>query len=154
MSENFIATIKLAEGQVGFYDPLSRIHLTIGNPIAYVHSGTNCAQLRRSVKSGRIRLLDGTLGAEVAPFKVVKVGNKYKLASNKEEEMKPIVADAVVAPAVQEIAPEPVVEQAPEPVVEEKVEEPAVETVSEEESVKEEAPKKKASKKKSKKAEE
>lgn len=152
-----IATIKLAEGQVGFYDPLSRIHLSISNPIAHVISGTNCAQLRRSVKSGRIRILEGTLGGDVPPFKVVKTGNKIKLVSNVAEEMKPVVAEPVaenkpVMPEVKEIKEE-VKEAAPEPVIEQVVAEPVEELPKEAVEVEEAKPEtsKKKSKKKSKK---
>ena len=98
MEKEIIATIHLAPGRVGFYDPLSRIHLTLSHPEAYVYSGTNCASLRRNVKSGIIRILEGTLGEDVPPLKIVKVNGKYHLASNVEEEMKPVVkkADAPV----------------------------------------------------------
>ena len=91
MEKEIIATIHLAPGRVGFYDPLSRIHLTLSHPETYVYSGTNCASLRRNVKSGVIRILEGTLGEDVPPLKVVKVNGKYHLASNAEEEMKPVV---------------------------------------------------------------
>ena len=50
-----IAVIRLAPGQVGYYDELSRIHLTIGNPERAIYAGTNCSQLRKSVKSGEIK---------------------------------------------------------------------------------------------------
>ena len=39
-----IAVIRLAPGQVGYYDELSRIHLTIGNPERAIYAGTNCSQ--------------------------------------------------------------------------------------------------------------
>jgi len=59
---DIIATIKLALGEVGFYDPLSGIHLSIGNPIAYVRAGVNTSQLQSSVRSGRLILVEGSLG--------------------------------------------------------------------------------------------
>ena len=131
---NIIATIALAPGRVGFFDPLSSIHLTLGNPTAHVYSGTNCANLRRNVKCGILRLLDGTLGAEVPPFKIVEVNGQLKLASNAAAEMKPVYAE--------EKADEKVPEK-----VEEQVEEPK--------EVKKAAPKRKAApKKKAAKAEE
>lgn len=146
MSAKVIATIKLAPGQVGFYDPLSRIHLTLGNPVATVYSGTNCAALRRNVKAGIIRILEGTLGNDVAPFKIVKVGDKYKLASNSAEENKPVYAEDVVPKEeaeIQEQAPAASVEIKPviTPEVKEEVvaEGPLEETVVEEVAVAEEA---------------
>lgn len=146
MSAKVIATIKLAPGQVGFYDPLSRIHLTLGNPTATVYSGTNCATLRRNVKAGIIRILDGTLGNDVAPFKIVKVGDKYKLASNSVEENKPVYAEDIAPEKeaeVQEQAPAAGIEIKPviTPEVKEEVaaEEPLEETVAEEVTAVEEA---------------
>ena len=59
---DIIATIKLALGEVGFYDPLSGIHLSIGNPIAYVRAGVNTSRLQSSVRSGRLVLVEGSLG--------------------------------------------------------------------------------------------
>ena len=59
---DIIATIKLALGEVGFYDPLSGIHLSIGNPVAYVRAGVNTSQLQSSVRSGRLVLVEGSLG--------------------------------------------------------------------------------------------
>lgn len=86
-----IAEIALMPGQGGYWDPLSRIHLTAGNPHTIVYGGTNCAQLRRSVKAGRIRLVWGTLGSHVSPFKVELVNGKYVIAAN-EDDMKPVEA--------------------------------------------------------------
>ena len=85
-----MAVIKLARGQVGYYDELSRIHLTIGNPTATVYTGTNVAQIRRSISSGRLILVSGSLGKEVKPFKIIEHNGKYIIASNVEEEMKPL----------------------------------------------------------------
>lgn len=76
-----IAVIRLAPGQVGYYDELSRIHLTIGNPERSVYAGTNCSQLRRSVKSGRLRLVSGSLGDDVAPIKVYKSSSSVSLGN-------------------------------------------------------------------------
>lgn len=127
---NVIATIRLAPGQVGYYDELSRIHLTMGNPQTAVYAGTNVTQLRKSVKSGRLLLLNGTFGEEKHPYKLVKQGRRYVIAKNDavEEEAKstPIIkaeapakevkVEAEETPAVEEIKaeePAPAVEEAP-----------------------------------------
>lgn len=85
-----IALIRLARGQVGYYDELSRIHLTIGQPEAPVYAGTNCSQLRRSVKSGRLILVSGSLGVENAPQKIKKVSKTITagnfIPSNKSQQ--------------------------------------------------------------------
>lgn len=175
---NVIATIKLAPGRVGFYDELSRIHLTLGAPTATIYSGTNCARLRRAVRDGVIKLVDGTLGGNIPPFKIVNVNGKLKLASNIEAEMKPVfkeeVAEEAAEPAkveekpvekAEEVKEEPVATEeavaeeakAEEVVTEEvKVEEAAVEAPAEEVAAEaeEEKPKKKTTRKSTKKAKE
>jgi len=55
-----IAEIKLAPGEVGYYDEYSRIYLTLSKPTAYVYAGTNCTQIKRSIKYGRLRLISGS----------------------------------------------------------------------------------------------
>lgn len=82
MSREIIAVIQLQPGQGGYYDDLSRIHLTIGNPRANVYAGTNCTQLRRSLKAGRLKLVTGSLGTEVPPFKLIRKGTSYILQPN------------------------------------------------------------------------
>lgn len=54
-----IATIKLAPGEAGYYDEYSRIYLSSTRPDAVIYSGTNCTQIKRSIKSGRLRLVSG-----------------------------------------------------------------------------------------------
>ena len=82
MSREIIAVIQLQPGQGGYYDDLSRIHLTIGNPRANVYAGTNCTQLRRSLKAGRLKLVTGSLGTEAPPFKLHPATQQYQRISN------------------------------------------------------------------------
>lgn len=56
-----IAKIKLANGQVGYYDDYSKIYLTPSRPEAYITSGTNLYQIKKSIKSGRLKLVEGSL---------------------------------------------------------------------------------------------
>ena len=124
MSKNTIAVIQLAPGEVGYYDELSRIHLTIGHPTEAVEAGTNCTQLRHSVRSGRLRLVSGSLGAEVPPFKFVKRGERYFLAHNDNAAPSIVVAKpkeetaevkAVEVPTKAEaVKEEPVIEEVKE----------------------------------------
>lgn len=145
MNKEVIAVVRLMPGQGGFFDELSRIHLTVGNPQASVFAGMNCAQLRRSVKSGRLSLLSGSLGEEIPPFKLVQQGDNYILAPNHEELAEAAVTTAVVTStkAAADEAPKTVVdkktetqpEDAPKEAVdapaEAPVEEPAEEAVEE-----------------------
>ena len=105
-----IAEIALMPGQGGYYDPLSRVHMTTARPYATIYSGTNCAQLRRSVQAGRIRLTWGSLGDPVFHWKLEKrADGKLVLVSNQKEEMKPVYAegegpeDAVHVPAAADV---------------------------------------------------
>ena len=135
-----IARIALAPGQVGYYDEYSRIYLTIGTPEATIYSGTNCAQIRRSIKSGRIRLLSGSLGAPVAPFRIVDTPSGKKIVSNVKKELEPVVAKikpeimpetTSVVEEKTEAVPESVNEIAPEVIKEEPVAETTEEAVIE-----------------------
>ena len=140
MERKAIATVRLAPGRAGFYDPLSRVHLTVGRPKATIYAGTNCASLRRNVKAGVIRLEEGTLGADVPPLKLVPKGDgTYRVMSNAAEEMKPVYAEAISIPVKNaEEKPEELKE---EPKAEEiKAEEPEKEEAFVEEEKAEEAP--------------
>lgn len=61
MSTNRIAIIKLARGEVGFFDDLTRIHLTLSRPSADVYDYMNTAKLRRAVSGKVIDLVAGSL---------------------------------------------------------------------------------------------
>lgn len=177
MENKIIAKIKLNPGKGGYFDPISRIHLTHGNPFADVYAGTNTTGLKQAVYNKRISLLSGSLGVIEPPFKLVKgkdgrmvlvpnnkngekieakQAKEVKIEQPKVEEPKAeeVKVEEVVEEVKEEVIPEPVVEETPaeEPIVEETAEE--VEEVSEEsEEAKEEeeSTDKKKKKKKSKK---
>lgn len=128
MSNEVIAVVRLSRGEVGYYDELSRIHLTISSPQRDILAGTNCTKLRKSVKSGRLKLLSGSLG-EDPQLDLFKKGNKFTGIVNQG-------AAITVAPVVS-IAPEPVETPATETIQE--VVTPAVEDVKEEVPAVEEA---------------
>lgn len=139
-----IAELRLAPGQVGFYDELTNIHLTLTRPFASVYQGMNTSRLQQSVNSGRLILVSGSL--RPAPVK-----------ASEEVAVEPVVAKAKTAPAKKEetLVEEPAVEvKAAEVKVEETaevaVETLAVEAETVEEVETEEAPKakKRTSKKK------
>ena len=60
---NVIAEIRLAPGEVGYYDDYSRIYLNSARPTAKIYAGTNTTQIRKSIRSGRLRLISGSLNA-------------------------------------------------------------------------------------------
>lgn len=135
-----IADIRLAPGQVGFYDELTNIHLTLTKPYGSVYQGMNTSGLQRSVNSGRLILTWGSLrptpvaASEEAPISQ-PVAEKAKAAQLVKEEVKEVAVEESIQ--VMNLEEEVSVETE---VVEETVEAVEVETI-------EEAPK--ASKKKS-----
>ena len=129
---NVIAEIRLAPGEVGYYDDYSRIYLSTARPTAQIYAGTNTTQIRKSIRSGRLRLVSGSLNApakseEEAPAKPekkavpvepekepekepeIKVSGKIEI-KDKEE---PIAEPAVVTETVT--AEEPTVEAPAKP---------------------------------------
>ena len=141
-----IAEIKLAPGEVGYYDDYSRIHLTAGNPTALIYAGVNCTQIKRSIKSGRLILLRGGFDTpQEIPANPKAVAPKTEVTVKKEE-VKKVVKEE------KKIETEPVkVEEVVKP-VEVKVEEPVSvkeEIVKTEEiKVEDPAPKKRTNKRK------
>lgn len=153
-----IATIKLNSGQGGFYDELTNIHLTVGNPIAHLFAGQNLTNIRKGIGVGHLILTEGTLGPDPRPYRLVRVGDHLEIdlkpevfakkPAKKEVEVK--LKEEVKAPEVKE-APAEVVKEAPAEKVEEKapveeVKEAPAEEVKEApvEEVKEDKPAKKA----------
>ena len=72
-----IAVVGLSRGQVGYYDDLSRIHLTLGEPEAPIYADTNCTHIRHSIKSGRLFIVSGSLGEEDKKPKKVTTKNDF-----------------------------------------------------------------------------
>ena len=93
-----MAIVRLARGEVGFFDPLTRIHLNISSPQAVITPGMNVKNIKRSVRSGRLLLISGSLEPEVikkdapAPTKKVEAVKKEEVTpaeTKKEEPEKP-----------------------------------------------------------------
>ena len=146
-----IAKIGLTRGQVGFYDPLTNIHLTITKPFADIYQGMNTSRIRVSIKSGRLKLVSGCLD----PIELKEDNTTQpKATTDKKVETKQKAKEAKeeVVVAKEEIKQEKVIEETPVITeVKEEVEEIKQE-VKEETEVKPKTEKK--SKKKSKKTEE
>jgi len=49
-----MATVRLAPGQVAYYDPMTRIHLTLARPESGVPDSCDCSGLKRAHESGVI----------------------------------------------------------------------------------------------------
>ena len=101
-----IATIKLAPGVVGIFDPLTRIHLMISNPTATVYAGMNTENLVYWVKSKKATLVSGSLTGPVVKSEKPKEDEAAVLAAKKaaeEEAAKKAEAEAA-AKAEEEAA--------------------------------------------------
>ena len=103
-----IAVVRLAPGQAGYYDELSGVYLTAGNRTAAIPSGTNCAQLRRSVRMGTIILQSGTLGGDIPEVRIMEHEGKYYLVPNTEEINKPVYANTIPVVDESEATPDEV----------------------------------------------
>lgn len=161
-----IATIKLNSGQGGFYDELTNIHLTVENPIAHLYAGQNFNNVRKGIAVGHLILMDGTLGPDPRPYRLVRVGNHLEIDIRPEAFKKAAKSkvNVVLKKETEEVKEEPkkaeAAKTAPEkaevaPKTEEATaEEPAKEAEAEEKKAVKKAPAKRASKKATKKAEE
>lgn len=103
-----IAVVRLAPGQAGYYDELSGVYLTAGKRTAAIPSGTNCAQLRRSVRMGTIILQSGTLGGDIPEVRIMEHEGKYYLVPNTEEVNKPVYANTIPVVDESEATPDEV----------------------------------------------
>ena len=168
-TKQVIAKVKLNPGKGGYFDPITRIHLTHGDAEKPVFAGMNTTNLRKAVRDKRITITSGSLGEFTPPFKLVKTADgKVVLTQNngkvnavketkkevpkKTEEKEPVVEEPVIEEPQPAPEPEPVVEEpvAEEPVVEESVEE--TEEAEEVEAPVEEKPSKKGKKRRGKKS--
>lgn len=124
-----IATIKLAPGEAGYYDEYSRIYLSSSRPDAVIYSGTNCTQIKRSIKSGRLRLVSGGFDKPVTQEEVFKeeapVVQEVVEQKTEEAEVKPVEEEN------KESAPVEVIVNVEPEQVEDKIEEQEQQPVEE-----------------------
>ena len=114
------AIIKLADGNVGFYDNLTQIHLTILSPLGRVYEGMNTTNLQRGVACNTIEVLEGSLTSTPVEEKHVVSTPMEELtpAEKVEEEKVPEVVEP--EPEKEEIATEEKAEESEEEVKETK----------------------------------
>lgn len=84
--KEIIATIRLAGGQVGFYDKLTGIYLTQTQPVAHLYAGMNLNQIRKSLKSKRILLVSGSVDNSSLPIlNKIKEKDEIEIKAKKKE---------------------------------------------------------------------
>ena len=124
MTSRIIAKIRLAKGEVAFYDELSRIHLTLSRPTADVYDYMNTAALRRAVMNKRITLVAGTLlpitktVSECTEQSISPAALKAKAFLAEEGKVEVVAEPACIAEEVKEETVAPVIEETVEEVVE------------------------------------
>ena len=98
MTRKAIAVIALSPGEIGYYDDYSRIYLSNSSPRATIYSGTNLYQIRKSIKSGRLRLVEGSLadGEAVKNQDIKPENTEIKPIPSVIEEKKPAIEIEVV----------------------------------------------------------
>ena len=104
---NVIATVKLAPGNVAFYDEYSKIHLTLSNPIAKVYEGMDLRRIRASVKSGTLRVLSGSLPSPVIKETKVHVATQVSAKVTEKKVVEAPVAKEEIPVATKEPVEEP-----------------------------------------------
>lgn len=94
--KRIIASVKLAPGNRGYFDPLTGMNLSLSNNIGYIREGDNVDNIRRDIKDGKIKIVGGKLPPAVnieqkqikeEPVKE-KVQKKAKVAKVKPEPKK------------------------------------------------------------------
>lgn len=107
-----LAKVRLTTGNVGWYDPLTNIHLTIQKPEAYVYEGMNTKNLAQGVRYKTITVVDGSLtgpSQPVVPTKPVEPMKPVEQEIKVEVDKEPEIAEETI----EEVADEAVVEEAP-----------------------------------------
>ncbi len=98
-----IGKVGLSKGRVGYFDELTRIHLTISKPEASVLAGMNTANLKRAIRSGILRLVTGSLELEQnMAVKNIHVQEVTKAAKTVVEEKVVTIDEALANANVEE----------------------------------------------------
>ena len=63
---NLIARVKLAPGEIGYYDQLSNVHLTLSNPIGEVYDDCNYSRIKKAIANNQLILIEGTLAPTIS----------------------------------------------------------------------------------------
>lgn len=108
MEPNAIARITLNPGRVGWFDPMTNIHLTLSAPETFVTKNMNTKNIQKAVNAKIIRVLWGSLAPTPA--------HTVNAAPQKQETVKEhaIEKTAVVQEVVEEVAKEESAETAKE----------------------------------------
>ena len=130
-----IAIVRLAPGEVGYYDPYTKIHLTLSRKEATVYNYMNTSRLKTAIADRILILKAGSLNSINYMVKAdeTKAANYKEPASFTAKVEQPKV-EAVVEPEVKKEIPveEPVAEVKPAASKKKTAAKPAVEDKTEE----------------------
>lgn len=85
--KRIIASVKLSPGNRGYFDPLTGINLTLSNNVGYVREDDNLDNIRKAIKSNKIKLVGGKLPPAI---------NIEPVKEKKEKIEKPVVKEKKV----------------------------------------------------------
>ena len=94
--KKIIASIKLAPGNRGYFDPLTGINLTISNSIGYIREDDDISNIRKAIREGKVKIVGGQLPPAINNIKPVKEVKKEKPVEIKKEKIEvitPVVED-------------------------------------------------------------
>ena len=94
--KKIIASIKLAPGNRGYFDPLTGINLTISNSIGYMREDDDVSNIRKAIREGKVKIVGGQLPPAINNIKPVKEVKKEKPVEIKKEKIEvitPVVED-------------------------------------------------------------
>lgn len=107
--KKIIASVKLAPGNRGYFDPLTGINLSLSNNIGYIREDDEVKNIRKAIKEGKIKIVGGQLPpAIIKPVvkkeQVIKPVKKEKKKA-KPEPKKEKKQEVKVEPVASEIKP-------------------------------------------------
>ena len=89
--KKIIASIKLAPGNRGYFDPLTGINLTISNSIGYIREDDDISNIRKAIRESKIKIVGGQLPPAINNIKPVKEAKKEKPVKIKEKKIEIII---------------------------------------------------------------
>ena len=94
--KKIIASIKLAPGNRGYFDPLTGINLTISNSIGYIREDDDVSNIRKAIREGKVKIVGGQLPPainNIKPVKEVKKEKPVEIKKEKIEAIAPVIED-------------------------------------------------------------
>ncbi len=80
------ASIKLAPGNRGFFDPITGINLSLSNSMGYIREDDDITNIKKAIREGKIKIV----GGQLPPAINIKPIQKVKKVIKKKEEVKPV----------------------------------------------------------------